>query len=154
MTETTLSITIPGQFRDLLAETVEAAVAKALAQVQRETPAPRITESPPLSSTNTGIELRPTDKTKAADLRIALLTGKIPEETGLLIDARRFAKLLSVSLATLWRLQAQQVIPPPIKLGHLTKWRLAEVIEWIEADCPPQRNWGYSRERSLSRNGK
>ena len=109
---------------DLIRETVEAAVAKPRAQARFETdPAPRTTESPPLSSTKTGIELKPTIKAKAADLRLALLTGKIPEHAGLLIDARTFAKLLSISSSTLWRLQAEQAIPAPIKVGHLSKWR-------------------------------
>jgi excisionase family DNA binding protein len=154
MTETTLSITIPRQFRDLLAETVEAAVTKALAELQGESPAPRIMQSPPLSSTNTGIALKPADRTRAADLRIALLTGKIPEGTGILIGVTTLAKLLHVSSRTVRRLVDEKAMPDPVRLGRMMRWRLAEILKWIESDCPPQRTWIYRRRRPFERKGK
>ncbi len=81
------------------------------------------------------------DKLKAADLRMSLLMGKIPEDSGLLIDAKTFAHLLSISSRTLSRLIDLKAVPMPVHLGRLVRWRLAEVLEWIEADCPPQKSW-------------
>ncbi len=61
--------------------------------------------------------------------------GKIPEDSGLLIDAKTFAHLLSISTRTLSRLIDLKAVPMPVHLGRLVRWRLAEVLEWIEADC-------------------
>jgi predicted DNA-binding transcriptional regulator AlpA len=99
-----------------------------------------LANSPPFVS-SPGTELKTTDKFKAADLRIALLMGKIPDDSGLLIDAKTFAKLLSISSRTLSRLIDLEAIPMPVHLGRLVRWRLVEVLEWIEADCPPQKDW-------------
>jgi predicted DNA-binding transcriptional regulator AlpA len=83
-----------------------------------------------------------------------LLLGKIPEDTGLLIDPQTLADLLSISRSTLYQLQAEQAIPAPIQLGRLKKWRLAEILEWIEADCPPQSVWAHRRRDSVRGRGK
>jgi predicted DNA-binding transcriptional regulator AlpA len=109
-------------------DTVEISIKQALAN------------SPPLVS-SLGTELKPNDKFKAADLRVALLMGKIPDDSGLLIDAKTFANLLSISSRTLSRLIDLKAVPMPVHLGRLVRWRLDEVLEWIEADCPPQKSW-------------
>jgi predicted DNA-binding transcriptional regulator AlpA len=109
-------------------DTVEISIKQALAN------------SPPLVS-SPGTELKPNDKFKAADLRVALLMGKIPDDSGLLIDAKTFANLLSISSRTLSRLIDLKAVPMPVHLGRLVRWRLDEVLEWIEADCPPQKSW-------------
>lgn len=115
---------------DLFKVTLEATCKKILA------------ESPTLAaSVSKGTELKAADKLKAADLRTALLVGKIPEDTGLLIDAPTFAKLLSISSRHLRRLLDLKAVPQPVHLGRLVRWRLTEVLEWIEDDCPPQRTW-------------
>lgn len=54
----------------------------------------------------------------------------------LLVSAPELAKLLQVSTRTLWRLQSAGQIPPPIRLGGSTRWRLDEVRRWIERGCP------------------
>lgn len=97
-----------------------------------------LANSSPLVS-SPGTELKQKDKFKAADLRMALLMGKIPEDSGLLIDAKTFAHLLSISSRTLSRLIDLKAVPMPVHLGRLVRWRLFEVLEWIEADCPPQK---------------
>jgi excisionase family DNA binding protein len=154
MTETTLTITIPG-LRDLLAETVEAAVTKSLANVRLEVAsAPPTTESPLPSSPRTGIELKPTDRTKAGDLRIALLTGKLPRDAGLLIGVKTVGKLLNVSSRTVSRLVDEKAMPASVRLGSMVRWRLAEIIEWIEAGCPSPGAWTYTQHGSPSRKGR
>lgn len=109
-------------------DTVEISIKQALAN------------SPP-SALTPGTELKPNDKFKAGDLRMALLMGKIPDDSGLLIDAKTFANLLSISSRTLSRLIDLKAVPIPVRLGRLVRWRLVEVLEWIEADCPPQKSW-------------
>lgn len=55
-----------------------------------------------------------------------------------LITARDFARLLKVSLRTLWRLVSTGKAPEPIKLHGSTRWVLSDVMKWIRAGCPPQ----------------
>jgi predicted DNA-binding transcriptional regulator AlpA len=122
-------------------DTVEDAIKKALADC-------------PISSSSPGTELKTKDKLKAADLRMALLIGKLPEDSGLLIDAKAFANLLSISSRTLSRLIDLKAVPQPVHLGRLIRWRLAEVLEWIEADCPPQKSWSSKSVGTLDRRKK
>jgi len=124
-------------FRNML----DAALAKAMVQANARPSAP---ESP-------GTHLNQAEKLKAADLRTALLMGKIPEGSGLLIDAKILARLLDLSHSTLYRLLAEGAIPEPVQLGRMKKWRLAEVLEWIEADCPAQRFWIAMKQQSARR---
>jgi predicted DNA-binding transcriptional regulator AlpA len=56
-----------------------------------------------------------------------------------LINARQFAKMLKVSLRTLWRLVRDGKAPQPIKLNGNTRWLKSTVVAWLKAGCPPQR---------------
>ena len=91
-----------------------------------------------------GVELGPDEKLKAADLRAALLLGKVPEDTGILVDTKTAARLLNVSARTWYRLCDIKAAPAPLRLGNLVRWRLAEILAWVEANCPPQKHWSYS----------
>jgi predicted DNA-binding transcriptional regulator AlpA len=105
----------------------------------------------PIQAASPGTELSAKDKLKAADLRIAVLLGKIPEDAGLLIDAKTFARLLSISSRTLSRLIDLKAVPQPVHLGRLTRWRLSEVLEWIEADCPSRQSYGNRKQNTTAR---
>ena len=130
---------------DLVRETLETTLAAALARI------PAMSGPSPKS---TGLDLKEGEKLKAADLRFTLLTGKVPENSGLLIDTKTLAKLLAISKAHLYRLQAEEALLAPIQVGHVKRWRLAEVLEWIEAGCPPQKMWNAMRQSDARRKGK
>lgn len=53
-----------------------------------------------------------------------------------LITANQFAKLLSISERTLYRLKSTGQLPAPIVLGGSVRWRLTEVRDWIANGCP------------------
>ena len=126
---------------EVFKDTVEGSIKKALADC------PTLSSSP-------GTELKAKDKLKAADLRMALLMGKLPEDSGLLIHAKTFANLLSISSRTLSRLIDLKAVPQPVHLGRLIRWRLAEVLEWIEADCPAQKSWDRKSSGATDRRKK
>jgi len=95
------------------------------------------------ASSSGWIEISENERIKAGELRVELLLGKVPDTAGLLIDAKVMAELLSISSRTLYRLDDMQAIPQPVRLGRLIRWRLAEVIAWIDSGCPQRRSWTY-----------
>ena len=52
-----------------------------------------------------------------------------------LISAEELAKLMQVSERTLWRLLSAGKVPQPVRIGRNTRWRYAEIREWIEKGC-------------------
>jgi predicted DNA-binding transcriptional regulator AlpA len=137
-------------FREALVDALGEALAKAQ-EFESAVPPPEPAER---SRSPAGVDLTAADRTKAADVRVAFLMGKLPENTGLLIDAKSLAKLLDVSRATMYRLQAEEAIPEPVQLGNLKKWRLGEILDWIEADCPPLGAWIPMKQNASKRKGK
>jgi predicted DNA-binding transcriptional regulator AlpA len=64
----------------------------------------------------------------------------------MLIDARRLAELLGVSKPTIDRMKAAGKLPKHIELSPgCHRWRAAEVREWVEAGCPPIKEWEVRR---------
>jgi excisionase family DNA binding protein len=52
-----------------------------------------------------------------------------------LIRAEDVARMMGVSERTLWRLLSAGKLPQPVRIGRSTRWRLAEVRQWIEGGC-------------------
>lgn len=48
-----------------------------------------------------------------------------------LINIRETAALLGCSPSTIWRRAADGSIPPPIRLGGMTRWSEAEMAEFL-----------------------
>ena len=53
-----------------------------------------------------------------------------------LINAEELATMMQISERTLWRLLSGGKVPKPVRIGRNTRWRLAEVTEWIDRGCP------------------
>jgi excisionase family DNA binding protein len=60
------------------------------------------------------------------------------ERTAVLIPADEVATMLGVSERTLWRLLSAGKLPEPVRIGRNTRWRAAEVRDWIERGCPQE----------------
>ena len=50
-----------------------------------------------------------------------------------MMDARKVASLLGISLRTLDTLVARGEAPAFIRIGQIRRWRMAEITTWIEA---------------------
>jgi predicted DNA-binding transcriptional regulator AlpA len=134
---------------ELLRRTVEPVIAEAVSGTR-----PAATPAQPPATVVGGTKLNSGDRLTGVDLRLAILTGKIPEDTGLLIDRSTLALLLGVSSRTLDRFSCQGSIPSPVRIGRGNKWRLAEILEWIEADCPPQKVWAQKKQNPVEKKGR
>jgi predicted DNA-binding transcriptional regulator AlpA len=49
----------------------------------------------------------------------------------LLLRADEVARLVAVSTRTLWRLVNTEQFPAPVRVGGCTRWRLADVENWV-----------------------
>ncbi len=54
----------------------------------------------------------------------------------LLVRADEVARMMGVSERTLWRLASAGRVPRPVRIGRNTRWRKAEVADWIAQGCP------------------
>ena len=50
-----------------------------------------------------------------------------------MMDARKVASLLGISLRTLDTLVARGEAPAFIRIGQIRRWRMAEITTWIDA---------------------
>jgi excisionase family DNA binding protein len=57
---------------------------------------------------------------------------------GLLMTVEDVAKLLHVSVRTVWRLRRSASLPRPVKIGGGVRWRISDVRAWIEQGCKPE----------------
>jgi len=64
----------------------------------------------------------------------ALLAGRLERERPALLSVDGVARLLSVSVRTVWKLTSTGELPSPIKLPgtRVVRWRRSEVLEWVE----------------------
>ena len=50
----------------------------------------------------------------------------------ILVPALEAAKLLSMGRSTFWREVAKGTIPAPVKIGGLTRWRVADLQQQVK----------------------
>ncbi len=58
------------------------------------------------------------------------------EDESVLVDAKEAARLCSLSLQMIYKLNQAGKMPAPIRIGSLLRWQRRELLEWIEAGCP------------------
>jgi len=63
-----------------------------------------------------------------------------------LLTAGEAAEMFKCTSRTWRQWDAQGKIPQPIRIGRNIYWRNDELLEWIEADCPPRQLWQKIRK--------
>lgn len=69
-----------------------------------------------------------------------------PRLAPLALDVRGTAEILSVSPRHLEALNAQGLLPRPIRLGRRRLWPVEELRRWLDAGAPPREEWEARRE--------
>ncbi len=65
-----------------------------------------------------------------------------PTAEPIALTATMVAQMLSVSVATIWRLHSSGRLPRPLTIGaRNTRWVKSEIIGWIAAAAPPRVVW-------------
>lgn len=68
-------------------------------------------------------------------------TGPQPTVLPELLDVRAVATLLGgCSTRHIRRLADANLIPRPVKLGTLVRWRRTELMKWLDGGCQPIRS--------------
>ena len=62
---------------------------------------------------------------------------RMAEPTKLLATADEAAEMLSIGRSTFWREVKTGTLPKPIKLGSITRWRVADLQACIERQANP-----------------
>ena len=57
-----------------------------------------------------------------------------------LLTAQDIARMLQVSVRTVWRLRDSGKIPRAVTIGGSIRWRTSEIQRWIEVGCPAEVN--------------
>lgn len=57
-------------------------------------------------------------------------------QIGELVTAKEVARLLRVSLRTVWRMRSGGCLPEEIRMGRGIRWRKEELADWIAKGCP------------------
>jgi excisionase family DNA binding protein len=55
-----------------------------------------------------------------------------------LLDVKTVASMLDCSPRHVYRLADAALMPSPVRVGALVRWRRAAIEEWIERGCPAQ----------------
>jgi predicted DNA-binding transcriptional regulator AlpA len=55
----------------------------------------------------------------------------------ILVPAAQAAELLSMGKSTFWREVAKGTVPAPVKIGGLTRWRVADLERFVQPANQP-----------------
>jgi predicted DNA-binding transcriptional regulator AlpA len=62
-------------------------------------------------------------------------THPIPEAPALM-TADAVASMCAIDPVTVRRRSDARLMPPPVRIGRLTRWRRDAILAWIAAGCP------------------
>jgi predicted DNA-binding transcriptional regulator AlpA len=54
-------------------------------------------------------------------------------EEKILVPAEEAARMLSMGRSTFWKAVKDQLAPAPVKIGGLTRWRVADLKQHVQA---------------------
>jgi predicted DNA-binding transcriptional regulator AlpA len=66
----------------------------------------------------------------------------------LLVTAEKAAEMLAMGKSTFWREVGNSNLPPPVKIGSLTRWRVADLQRWVER-LTPDSNGGAPQDTQI-----
>jgi len=58
-----------------------------------------------------------------------------------MLNVADLARCLRISVRQCWRLNKNELLPAPQRLGGITRWRAIEIANWQEAGMPERSKW-------------
>ena len=74
-------------------------------------------------------------------LAVMVNSKQVEASDSAVLTANAAAALLGISERHVWSLHASGRLPRPIRLGRSVRWRRGELLEWLDAGCPPRDRW-------------
>ena len=62
-----------------------------------------------------------------------------------LLSVKELAKILSLSVRTVWRLRSAGKLPKPLTIGGSVRWIESEISAWIRAGAPDRKTWNLMK---------
>ncbi len=59
----------------------------------------------------------------------------------LVMSASELAQKLGVSVRHIRRLDAAGKLPQPVKIGRCVRWRVGDIMEWLQSGTPDRAKW-------------
>jgi predicted DNA-binding transcriptional regulator AlpA len=63
-----------------------------------------------------------------------------------LLSAKTLARMLSLSVRSVWRLRAGQKLPEPVRVGGAIRWRQTDIERWAAMGCPGRKEFETFRD--------
>ena len=67
-------------------------------------------------------------------------TAAPPDGEAMLLTNVQLARMLQISVRSLYRLRSEKRLPPPLRVGGFTRWRRTDIETWVADGCPLQRS--------------
>jgi len=67
-----------------------------------------------------------------------------------LLSVDEASSFCRTSKPTWYRLAREGKIPDGLRIGSRLFWRKQDLVEWIQADCPPKEQWNKQRKGKKS----
>ena len=64
-----------------------------------------------------------------------------------LIDVKKLAEVLSVSIRQVFRLKAENKIPAPVNIGGSIRWKRSEIELWMKWNCPDRTTFEAMKQK-------
>lgn len=61
--------------------------------------------------------------------------------SGKLLSAKQVAELIGCSVRQVRRLDTNEEMPQPTRIGRMVRWVEDEIEAWVHAGCPHRRVW-------------
>jgi len=65
------------------------------------------------------------------------LSSKPNDDNARMLTVKEIAERLRISERSVRRQVSRKLIPQPIYIGRLARWRLGTFLEWMDKGCPP-----------------
>lgn len=66
-----------------------------------------------------------------------------------LLNVKALAGCLAVSVRQTHRMSKAGLIPAPLRIGGVVRWREAEISRWLQSGAPPRNEWERQRDAEL-----
>jgi excisionase family DNA binding protein len=88
------------------------------------------------------------------EVRNDALTIQHIAEPVILLTVEQVAKRLDIGVRTVWRLDKDNKLPAPVRLGHRKRWKADEIELWLHWNCPDRKDFEQCKTKERVNNGK